>query len=394
MGASGQPDRKGAPSDARHLNCWPVWRKETVSYPLWFNSACLGPSSSRDGQLDTSNAASHLLELYRLSAEWVATWVGVSAYQVLLTTGATDACDTALIVRNGLPTCMVHSDLAHECTRGSIVCAAELLSTLSGQKIATGEVKISDLFGLEPQVFAIELARRVGAIFGMNRGVFVLEHVTSEDGLLLPLAEISEYLRRTFPGLDLVIDGAQAAGLLRPPASLNRAYFGCFHKYIDGPAGTGFCVLPPELASRAPHRLRATQFWRKPVAGEHLPTTDVAKWEACWRAIEVLITRGSSDDRLATVLQLRRELLHEIPSIYTEHLSGIRPEYLSHIVSLRTPQNDDRSLWHCLVEGGFVTKQLDHGVRVTLHDALPLESLRAFVDLLCRLPRLGALVSP
>lgn len=139
--------------------------------PVWLNSACLGPSNIRDGQLDTLEASSGLLESYRRCTEWVTTWCGVGAEQVLLTSGATDACDTALTTRNGLPTWIVYSDLAHECTRSSVVCAADFLGAICGRTVAVAQVKISDLFALAAGELAAELARRVGAICGAARGV-------------------------------------------------------------------------------------------------------------------------------------------------------------------------------------------------------------------------------
>lgn len=75
-----------------------------------------------------------------------------------------------------------------------------------------------------------------------------------------------------------------------------------------------------------------------------------------------------------------------VPGEYTAHLSRVRPEYLGHIVSFKTYDNGgSESLWRRLRECGFSTKQLDHGVRVTLHDTLTDESLHAFADVLCGL---------
>jgi len=263
------------------------------------------------------------------------------------------------------------------------LCAAELLSSISGRQVATGEIKVSDCFGLEPEAFAATVVGRLGAIVRAGPSVAVLEHVTSQDGLLLPILAISEHLRRSLPEVDLVIDGAQAAGLWRPPLGLGRAYLGCFHKYIDGPVGTGFCVLPVGLACKAPHRLRSTQAWKKSNAGEQLPTTDFLKWRACQNAVDAIDARAASGDRLAMVLRVREELMRAVPGEFTAHLSGVRSEYHSHILSFKTFRSSGSNfLWRHLGESGFITKQLDDGVRVTLHDTIAPESLRAFADAL------------
>lgn len=350
---------------------------------VWLNSACLGPSNSQEGQLDTSSAAESLRAAYSRCSRWAADWCAAEFDQVLLTAGASDGCDIALTTRVGVPNVIIYSDLAHECTQSSAACAADYLSTISGRKILAKQVKLSDLFDRKPHEFASELASRVGALCSSGNGVFVVEHVTSEDGMLLPVLEISGHLRCEFPGIDLVIDGAQAAGLWRPPSGLDRAYVGCFHKYIDGPAGTGFCVLPARLASRTLHRLRATQASITSSASEHLPTTEVLKWNACREAIDALAKRGCPEDRLATILRARQELLERVPSELTLHLSTVRPEYLSHIISFRTFDNgESEALWRRLAACGFSTKQLDHGARVTIDDSIRIESLRAFADVL------------
>ena len=327
--------------------------------------------------------AAELRESYRRCIEWVSDWCAVDPDQVLLTSGATDALDTALTTRKGLPSIIVHSDLGHECTRSSVVCAADYLGSIGGRAIPVAEVKISDLFGRDPHSFAAELALRIAALCDARNGVLVLEHVTSRDGFCLPLSEISRYLRSALPEIDLVIDGAQAAGLCRPPAGLHGAYAACFHKYIDGPAGTGFCVLPRAVAGKALHRVRATLSGNAPVVGEHLPTTDVTKWEACKVAVDALRARSSPECRLARVLDLRRELLEKLPGTLRTNPSAVRAEYRSHIISVNLPDKDKAdTIWRALVGRGFSTKRLDDGIRVTLHDTLDSQAIGSFTEAL------------
>lgn len=259
---------------------------------VWLNSGCLGPRNSEEGHLNTADASATLLASYRACSQWVADWCGVERERVLLTTGATDSCDIALTTRYGSPTALLHTNLAHECTKSSVTCAAAFIGELIGKRIPVVEIAINDLFERPPRDFAAELARRVSGACGEEKAGLVLEHVTSDDGFVLPLDDICEHLGSMSPRVDIVLDGAQASGVWRPPTTFSGAYVGCFHKYVDGPAGTGFCVLPIGLARYALHRARATQSWGDADIGEHLPTTDVLKWSACRDAIEALDARA------------------------------------------------------------------------------------------------------
>ena len=144
---------------------------------IWLNSACLGPRNSRDGRADTVTGEMDLRESFSECVEWVARWCDIESERVVLTAGATDSLDIALTTRLGAPAIILHTDLAHECTRSSVVCAAEFIGGLVGREIPVAEICITDLFGLQPTEFARALAQRLADRCGSVNAVLVLEQI-------------------------------------------------------------------------------------------------------------------------------------------------------------------------------------------------------------------------
>ncbi|MGE3260140.1 MAG: aminotransferase class V-fold PLP-dependent enzyme [Bacteriovoracia bacterium] len=76
--------------------------------------------------------------------------------------------------------------------------------------------------------------------------VFLISHVATGTGAVLPIAKIAESLRER--GIAVLVDGAHAVGAL--PLALRELgavdfYGGNFHKWFLGPAGTGFGWVNP-----------------------------------------------------------------------------------------------------------------------------------------------------
>lgn len=70
-----------------------------------------------------------------------------------------------------------------------------------------------------------------------------LPHITCTNGQVLPVKEISEYARER--GIFTSFDGAHGAGMLFPDVAEIGCdfYAGCGHKWLCGPAGTGFLYV-------------------------------------------------------------------------------------------------------------------------------------------------------
>ncbi|MFO7616446.1 MAG: aminotransferase class V-fold PLP-dependent enzyme [Bacteroidales bacterium] len=90
--------------------------------------------------------------------------------------------------------------------------------------------------------------------------VLMLSHVITGSGAILPVKELCEAARQR--GIFTVLDGAQALGHI--PLNIREigcdAYVGCFHKWILGPAGTGFLFLRKEVAPEISTTLASSQW--------------------------------------------------------------------------------------------------------------------------------------
>ena len=66
--------------------------------------------------------------------------------------------------------------------------------------------------------------------------IVVLDHITSETGVLLPVAEIIASLRATHPHIRFVIDAAHSAGMLEQPLPVGfDVWVGNLHKWLCAP---------------------------------------------------------------------------------------------------------------------------------------------------------------
>lgn len=81
--------------------------------------------------------------------------------------------------------------------------------------------------------------------------IVVLDHITSETGLLLPVAEVIDDLRSTHPHALFVIDGAHSAGMLREPIPAGcDVWVGNLHKWLCAPRpAAGLVCRNPRLRS-------------------------------------------------------------------------------------------------------------------------------------------------
>ncbi len=95
-------------------------------------------------------------------------------------------------------------------------------------------------------VSADVISSRIRALLPASNAptIVVLDHITSETGVLLPVAEIIALLRATHPHIRFVIDAAHSAGMLEQPLPVGfDVWVGNLHKWLCAPrpAGALFC---------------------------------------------------------------------------------------------------------------------------------------------------------
>ena len=99
---------------------------------------------------------------------------------------------------------------------------------------------------------ADDIADSVFAALTNETTLVVLDQITSETALLLPVDQIVRTIRRVSPQARIVIDGAHAPGMLTPALPLDYdVWVGNFHKWICAPrASAGLVCRTGEVASR------------------------------------------------------------------------------------------------------------------------------------------------
>ena len=99
---------------------------------------------------------------------------------------------------------------------------------------------------------ADDIADSVFAALTNETTLVVLDQITSETALLLPVDQIVRTIRRVAPNARVVIDAAHAPGMLTPalPADFD-VWVGNFHKWICAPrASAGLVCRTSEIASQ------------------------------------------------------------------------------------------------------------------------------------------------
>jgi len=87
-------------------------------------------------------------------------------------------------------------------------------------------------------VSAEVISSRIRALLPADNAptIVVLDHITSETGVLLPVAEIITSLRTTHPHIRFVIDAAHSAGMLEQPLPVGfDVWVGNLHKWLCAP---------------------------------------------------------------------------------------------------------------------------------------------------------------
>ena len=332
---------------------------------MWLNWACLGEHSVGGQNYDVIGASAALKGALRRCIEWTAAWMGCSPDHVILTSGTTEGCDVALRAARGRrPEVILFTNHAHPTVREAVRRAAKYLTAVGDTEVEAIELQLS-LRGTSSEDLAVLIGHHAETAAAGRCALLLLEHVTT-FGERLPVEEIESYFTEKQPGTTLVWDGAQAVGLWRPKHPSEADYVGCFHKYVDGPVGTGFAILRDVDLDLLPHRVAARQYGLLAGEGELLPSDETTKWLACAAAL------GESVDddgvRLGKVVRLREVLVAALPP---NILGGAVDSLRSHIVTIDMGSSARATaVWLRIEDQGFRTKLEGGRIRISLHHSL------------------------
>jgi selenocysteine lyase/cysteine desulfurase len=373
------------PSSAREL--WPTLRMQLMADRdrAWLDTASYGPSlrtvlieEYRQREALSRDREAYVREYcgggaMRQLIEAVAEFFGAGVEDLALTSGATQALNT---VAAGL-----------DFTPGD-----EILTTAHDHPAAVYPwllqakrrgLKVNQIALPKPIPAPAQVLEAFSAALTERTRLMCFSHVQYTDGSVLPVRELCT-LAREHNVLTLV-DGAQAAGMV----PLNLSALGCdfyaasLHKWLSGPAGTGFLYfgegtrfrLWPAVVASA-HDWDAVDRFGAPDAP--LPTDYRAAWPASLR-------KFSQDDPYATPLwqsllpavALQREIgaervaarIRELAwylRMELQRIDGVRvltsthPEMWAGIVSFEIPGIDLGELVAALGEARIVVRRVQH----------------------------------
>jgi selenocysteine lyase/cysteine desulfurase len=168
--------------------------------------------------------------------EQAATFLGCTADELLITRSTTDAMNTLVLgmrLRPGdrvLMTNHEHEGAEHGWTH---------LTARQGIAIDVVNQPMTDY---DPS----SILKRLAAAITPDTRVISVSHVTTSNGVRMPIAEIAALARAR--GILSVVDGAQAVGHI--PVNVRAlgcdAYAASGHKWLMGPKGTGFLYVRRE----------------------------------------------------------------------------------------------------------------------------------------------------
>lgn len=219
----------GTPSQVVRNAVQGFWADELFAYPM--------------GQVQRGRA-----EMRRARALAAAIWGGEAP---ALTPGTTEA--TRLIAA---------------AVREQLGTSGPAVVLTSGHEHAGPFAAFAQHAGFRCVVVADEVLRDPGALAELaaaqRPAVLLLSQVTHSIGQLLPVREIAATVREAAPEVYVVVDAAQALGLVAPALAGADLVVACGHKWLFGPPGCGVAWA----SARARKELRALGFSGDPLDPE------------------------------------------------------------------------------------------------------------------------------
>lgn len=172
----------------------------------------------------------------RAAAAAIATFVGASADDLVFVDNATTGVN-AVLQSFGLQA--GDEILVTDHGYGAVTFAAQYAARRAGARVVVAELPY-------PEFDAAVAVAGVEAAISARTRLAVLDHVTSESALVLPLAEMAAACRRR--GVAVLADGAHAPGAIRldVPSLGVDWYTANLHKWAWAPRSSGFLWAAPQ----------------------------------------------------------------------------------------------------------------------------------------------------
>ena len=185
-----------------------------------------------------------LPKLYDEAREFVAEWLGTSPELFAFVPNASQGVITAASALVTKPRSQI---VATSLGYGGVLNGLAEIARRTQSTLRIAEIDFAS--GTQT---ADDIADSVFAALTNETTLVVLDQITSETALLLPVDQIIRTVRRVSPQARVVIDGAHAPGMLTPALPLDfDVWVGNFHKWICAPrASAGLVCRTGEVASR------------------------------------------------------------------------------------------------------------------------------------------------
>ena len=185
-----------------------------------------------------------LPKLYDEAREFVAEWLGTSPELFTFVPNASQGVITAASALVTKPRSQI---VATSLGYGGVLNGLAEIARRTQSTLRIAEIDFAS--GTQT---ADDIADSVFAALTNETTLVVLDQITSETALLLPVDQIIRTIRRVSPQARVVIDGAHAPGMLTPALPLDfDVWVGNFHKWICAPrASAGLVCRTGEVASR------------------------------------------------------------------------------------------------------------------------------------------------
>lgn len=256
----------------------------------------------------------------------IAQTVGAAPDTITLSENVTVGCNIPLW---GLPWEPGDHILLGDCEHPGVIAAVAELSRRQGLAVSTCALAATANAG--NPVEGVREALRP------NTRLVILSHVLWNTGQLLPLREIADICHANAPQTRLLVDAAQAVGMLpldqpgwRLPETGVDFYAFTGHKWCCGPAGLGGLYVRPDVL---PETQPTFIGWRGIELDEQsnpagfkangqrfeVATADYSLWPALRQALATQASWDTSDRRYERICQLSHRLwagLRQIPAVH------------------------------------------------------------------------------